>query len=94
MILKKYIKLSLATFLVLINPKDHASYDNTFKSKIENKLISIDNNAENNSNDFVCPVQLCELLTCLKDLKNVSLLVQTIQRMSTSSMEDLHCYDG
>ena len=33
--------------------KDHASYDNTFKSYIENKLKSIDNNAENTSSDLV-----------------------------------------
>ena len=56
-------------FSCIYIPKDHASYDNTFKSNIENKLKSIDNNAENNSSDLVCPVELCELLTCLKDLK-------------------------
>ena len=82
MILEKneYIKLSLATFLVLIIPKDHASYDNTFKSKIENKLISFDNNAENNINDLVCPVQLCELLTCLKDLKKAPNLFKRLKK--------------
>ena len=41
-----YLKTFADQFSSIYISKDHASYDNTFKSNIENKLKSIDNNAE------------------------------------------------